>query len=47
MQADRLCAFEIVDVHDLAAVEHGEVYGLVHLLTQLAQQRPRLVRDVS
>ena len=42
--ADRLRALQIEHVHDLAAVEHGEMHRLVHLLAQVAQQRPRLVR---
>ena len=42
--ADRLRALQVEHVHDLAAVEHGEMHRLVHLLAQIAQQRPRLVR---
>ena len=35
--ADRLRAFEIVDVHDLGAVEDREMHALVDLLAQLVE----------
>ena len=44
--ADRLRALEIVDVHDLAAVEDREMDGLVDLLAQVVEVGPRLVGDV-
>jgi hypothetical protein len=44
--ADRLRAFQIADIHDLAAIEDRQMHRLVGLLAPIIEIRPRLVRHV-
>ena len=45
-RADRMRAFEIVDIHDLDAVEDREMHALVDGLAQRIEIGPRLVRHL-